>query len=691
MKKIFLLSVFSLFTLINMTAFAKVDPSKKPEALPAKEFNFPEYETITLKNGLKVFIIKDDQQPTISFRIMLNGGGLLDGPKAGLADITAQMLTKGAGKYSALDIANKLDGLGLNLNATASADFSVINGAGLKKHMETLLELTKELLTAPTFPQDELDKIKKLNIANIKQQKSKSFAVAAAISRKVLYGANHPYAQMPNEDNVNSLTAADLKSYFSNYIVPNNATMSITGDVNPKEMKKLLEKYLGDWKKGKAVEIKAPEVKPEPIGVYFVKRPGGVQSSINIVSMAVPRNHPDFDKLGLSSSIIGAGFAGRLFKTLRETYSYTYTPFGYVTSTKFTNRFSCGADVRSDVTDSSVAVILEQLQKLNNEVPSNEELDLLKKYEVGQYLMSFSNKDYASMLIQNADFYNIDIKRVKDYHLRLLKYSPIEMTEMAKKYMNPKSSYIVVVGDPKLMPSLEKFGKIYEYNTDYEPETGAKAKAEKVNITPQELMDKYAKAIGGKDKIKSINTIASKGSLEFDMQGQNIPGTIEEKLKAPNKKYTNMDLGMMQTNTYFDGTKAVISVNGTTQDADEVSTSRIKAQAHFMRDARLLEVGYTIEVVGKQKNFIVAKVTKDGEELTYYYDADSFLLVKKEYNEQMPDGLLPVTETYSDYKEFGGVKFPTKVSVETPMYGFTSEVNYEVNAAIDDAEFAPKK
>lgn len=691
MKKIFLFSVLSLSFILNMNIYAKIDPAVKPEPLPAKEFKFPEYETITLKNGLKVFVIKDDQQPTVSFRIMINGGSLVDGTHAGLSSITAQMLTKGTSKYSALDIANKLDGLGINLGASSSADFTTVAGASLKKHFPTLLEITKEILTAPTFPQDELDKLKKLTVANIKQEKSKGSAVAAAISRIALYGADHPYSKMQTEEGINSLTTSDLKSYFKNYIVPNNATMTVTGDVTAKEVKSMLEKHFADWKKGKALDIKIPEVKPEPIGVYFVSRPGAVQSSINIVSMAVPRNHPDYDKLGLSSSIIGAGFAGRLFKTLRETYSYTYTPFGFVTGTKYVNRFACGADVRADVTDSSVSVILEQLKLLTEEVPSTEELDLLKKYEVGQYMMSFSNKDYTSMLIQNADFYGLDINKVKDYHLRLLKYNESDMREMARKYMNPRSSYIVVVGDPSNKEKLAKFGKIYEYNTDYEPVTGAKAKAEKVDMTPKQLMEKYHNAIGGASKINEINSIEVTGKLEFDMQGQAIPGSVTEKYQRPNKKYAEFDLGIMKTHTYYNGKEGWMAVGPEMQQATGTDLDRVKAQSEFMRDARLLEIGYKMEIIGKQKNYIVAKVTRDKEELTYYFDASSYLLVKKEYNEVMPAGLLPVTETYGDYKEFGGVKFPTSVSVSTPQYSYTSTVSYELNKAMNDADFAPKK
>ena len=230
MKKLFILTLISIYAAMNMQAKEQVDPNIKPESLPAKEFNFPKYETITLKNGLKVFIIKDDQQPTVSFRLLFKGGSVVEGDKTGVADLTAQILTKGAGKRTALDIANLTDGLGINISVNSSADFNTLNASGLKKHLPTLLELTRDVLTAATFPADEFPKLQKLMAASIKQEKSRSSSVAAIIARKAAYGLNHPYSRKASEEGINKIAIEDLKAYFNTYFVPNNATMSIIGE-----------------------------------------------------------------------------------------------------------------------------------------------------------------------------------------------------------------------------------------------------------------------------------------------------------------------------------------------------------------------------------------------------------------------------------------------------------------------------
>lgn len=693
MKNLFILSLITLFTVINMQANDKVDITTKPESLPAKDFKFPDYKTETLKNGLKLFVIKDDQQPTIVFRIVIKGGSSVEGKKTGVADLTAQILSKGAGKRSAFDIANALDGIGANVSVSASGDFNVVTGSCLKKHLSLVMDITRDILTKPTFPEEEFPKLINQMIASIKQEKSRSSAVAAAISRKALYGLDHPYSAKASEESLKQITINDLKQYFNSYYLPNNATMSIIGDVDVKEIKNELEKDLGEWKKGTIGDLTIPNVKPLPIGVYFVKRPVAVQSSIVVSTPGVARNHPDYDILNMSSSVIGAGFAGRLFRTLREQYSYTYTPFGFLTQSKSYNRFACGADVRSDVTDSSIIVIKEQLNLLANEIPGDDELNRLKKYEVGQYLMSFASSEFVGSLLQNADFYGIDVKEVKNYHKKLQSFTPVQVMQAAKKYMNPDNAYVIVVGKPDVLPSLEKFGKIYEFNMDYEPVSGENAKMDKVDMTATQIIDKYVAAIGGKEKINSINSITINNNIEMSANGQSFKGSMTEKIKSGNKKYSKTSINMIGDNeSWFDGTNAWTKAQGSLMQAEGNDKAQIMNDAVLFGDTKLMENGNKCEVIGKQQNSILLKVVyTNALEAVYYFDASNFLLLKKESSLEFNSAQIPVTYSYSDYKDFNGIKMPSVIKEENPIYTIKSIADYKFNEIFEDSIFTPKQ
>ncbi|MFN3781541.1 MAG: M16 family metallopeptidase, partial [Candidatus Kapaibacteriota bacterium] len=188
MKPQLVILLFVIILANTMFGEEKIDVTKKPEPLPAKEFTFPEYQETKLSNGMKVFIVEDHEQPTFGFRILIPGGSAYDGEKAGLAELVAEMLTKGAGKWSAFDIANKLDGVGAELTISANPDHFVISGECIVKHIPVLLDVLTTVVSNPTFPKDEFEKLKQRVISAIKSEKSRPMAVATALSKKILYG-----------------------------------------------------------------------------------------------------------------------------------------------------------------------------------------------------------------------------------------------------------------------------------------------------------------------------------------------------------------------------------------------------------------------------------------------------------------------------------------------------------------------
>lgn len=380
--------IISIILLASFSLIAKdVDLTQKPEPLPKVDFDFPDYDFETLDNGMKVFIIEDHEQPTVSFSLMLAGGSSVD-DIAGTADLAAAMLTKGTKNYTALEIAQKMDGLGLNLSAAASGDAMYITSGGLKKHMDVMLEMMTEVLYNPTFPEDELEKLKKQTIASIKSSKGNSGSLAQKLARIVIYGDNHPYAAFATEDDVEKINISTVKDYYTKVTVPNNSYMAIIGDINAEEVLPKLNEYFGSWAKGVAPNINIPQEQMKPDGVYFVERPASVQSTIIVTAPGVPRNHEDYVGLSLVADVMGSGFSGRINRTLREKYAFTYGGYGSLTSSKYANRVMFGADVAAEKTDSSLMVMDQMINELRTKPAEKSELSRIQNYQVGSYLLS---------------------------------------------------------------------------------------------------------------------------------------------------------------------------------------------------------------------------------------------------------------------------------------------------------------
>ncbi len=234
MKKIFGLLI--LFSVVMTNLNAQIDRSVRPEPLPEKEFQFPNHSTHKLRNGLRVFVIEDKEQPTIALRLLIPGGTSMDGNLPGTAELTAGLLTKGAGKMTALDIAKTIDGIGASISARATGDAVIVSASGLKKHIKTILDVFKNVVLKPTFPKQELEKLSEQMIASLQYEKSQPEQVGQTLARKVIYGDEHPYALKANENSIQKISIKEVQNYYNTYFIPNNATLAVIGDVSAKDI-----------------------------------------------------------------------------------------------------------------------------------------------------------------------------------------------------------------------------------------------------------------------------------------------------------------------------------------------------------------------------------------------------------------------------------------------------------------------
>ncbi|MDT3739720.1 MAG: pitrilysin family protein [Candidatus Kapabacteria bacterium] len=686
-----ILVIVSLLISLNLSA-QDINPDVKPQPLASTGFVFPNYTVQTLSNGLKVYIIEDKEQPTVAFRLMVFGGSSVEGQKAGLAELMSGMMTKGTKTRTASKIASSMDGIGATLTSNAGNDYFTVYAEGLKKYQSLILETMSDIALNPIFPVDEFAKLQQQTIAGIEYEKSSPGTLAQALSRIAVYGVEHPYAQRKTEKSVNSITVDDLKNFHSSWTKPGNASLAVVGDVNPNTIVKELEKYFKNWKKGEVKRIVIPEASPMPKGVYLVKRPGSVQTSVIITTNTIPYNDIDYDRLNLATQLIG-GANGRIYQTLREKYSFTYSPYGFLTTTKYANRFAAVAEVAAEKTDSSIAVINNELRDIIRKSPDAEELNRVRTSYLGNYFMSFENSLFVASLIQNEDFYGKKINDLKNYAKRIESYVPSDITAAVSSYINPENAQIVVVGDPSIVSSIEKYGQIFEYDLDLNPLSGVDAKLEPVSISPEMLIEKYENAIGGKLNIEKIKTLNAVSTAVLTASGKDIPGKVLSQKKVPNKLYNLSDFGIFASQVWVDGVNAWSgqpNQPSTLQDGE--SKARMMFEAEMFSVLALKKHNYKTNVLGKiQKRILMSAVNPAGNEIVYYFNSDSYLLELTELKLDGPDGVKQIWSIISDdYNDYGGVLLPKLQKTITPGFSITLKTSYEINKEIDDAVFKPQ-
>ncbi len=690
MKKI---SILIIFMAIFGTAFSeKIDVSVKPEPMPEKEFLFPEYFETELKNELKLFIIEDHEQPVVSFSLMIPGGESQDGDLPGITSMMASLMTKGAGKYSAYDIANKIDGIGASLSVSSSADYVKVSASGLKKHIDLILEMLYQVITNPKFPEEEIEKMKKQAIAGIEYSKSQSTELASKMARIAVYGNNHPYAAFETEKSINKITRKKLMEHYKRFFNPNNASLAIIGDVDPSGIRIKIDEIFGKWEKGDKPGIRVPRPQPLPIGIYFVERPGAVQSTVMFAAPAPIYSDDDYMQLDLAAAVMGGGFGSRLVRTLRETHSYTYSPYGYVTSTKSANRFVCGADVRNSVTDSAIIVMKNELMRLTMQPADDEEINRIKKYERGKYNMSLENSSFISGLIQNAWLMEIPIKKVKEYADELMNISAHQVMDISKQYIVPTKAYFVVVGDPSVKKQLEKLGQVYSYNLDMESISGENAALEKTSLTPAELLENYVDAVADEDDIKELKSLIAEGKASMITgSGMNMDGTFKDIKKSGNKYYSLMDFGMIKQETWTNDTESWIEAMGSFKKQEGDELKRAVWEKAYFPIADMIKAGFECTVLGRKGDVTIMKAVSPWKEENIIHFNDDYLVKKIETKTTQQGITVNTIREFSGFKDFGDFTLPTIIKVINPRFTITMNLSYKLNQEIDDNTFVPEQ
>jgi predicted Zn-dependent peptidase len=684
---------FWILLLMSQIGLAqKIDRTKKPEAGPAPAASFPDFKEAVLSNGLKVFVIESDRKPTITVRILVKAGDFFDGEKIGVADFTAELLGRGSPKRKASDFAREADKIGAEYSASSGDDATSIVISGLTKHTDKLLELLSDAVLNPTFPEEQLEIVRKQALSNITAGKKTPQTLAANLQRKVLFG-DYPYGKVQTEESVNAITVEDLKNFYNSHYFANNATIAVVGDVKADEITKKLEKYFGKWKRGTPAKVQPAEL-PDSKGmmIHLVDLPGAVQSNIRVCFRSVPRNNPDLVELGVVESVLGGGFSGRLFQNLREKHGWTYGAYASGVYQRYLGYFAASTEVRNAVTDSAIAEILAEMRRICSEPINEEELKLQREYLAGNYLLSLERAEQNATRLQNIEFYGLPADYYKTYAQRVSRVTPEKALELAKKYIEVNDLAIVVVGDAKeIKPKLEKIAKVRVYDTELKPMISLT-----LDLSGEELLKKHIEAIGGESAVMKIKDRIIEGKVSIFAGPQTIEGTFKRTEKFPNKQVFIITTPLFSQEVYNDGKRVVQSGMGGTRELSGDELKKALEDSQFNMLYRTAELGY--KMTAKEKKMLKGRPVYVAEleqalsgKSTLVFDAEDFMLISETRKQNTPQGEIDVTTTYSDFKPVDGVMQPFKIVQSLGMADVQLLVtSIKQNVGIPDEEFVKK-
>jgi zinc protease len=645
MKKTALILIIGCF--LALTVNAQVDRSQRPLPGPAPVIQLGEFETFTMPNGMKVIVVENRQVPVVSFQLTLDIDPVMEGDAKGYVEMAGSMLREGTLNRSKSEIDESIDFIGASLSTFSTGAFA----SSLTRHTETLLELMSDVVLNPSFPEAELQRLITQSISGLSTVKTNASAIMSNISMAVVYGPEHPYGEITTQGSLGNITVDMLKDYYNTNFKPNVAYMVIVGDINKQEASRLMDKYFASWQPGEVPQRTYPTPQaPEGLRVAFGERLGAIQSVAAVTHPVIlTPGHPDAIKVSVMNSILGGGaFSGRLMQNLREDKGYTYGAYSRLGTDRLVSRFSASAEVRNEVTDTTVVEILREMRRMITEPVEEASLELTKNFMSGSFARSLESPRTIANFALNIERYNLPEDYYATYLEKLDAVTIEDVQQMAARYLKPENSWIVVAGNKDVIENLIPLasdGQVAVFDAFGRPLQEDDLKPVPAGMNADVVLNNYFEATGGKQNHMKINDITTR--MSASMMGMTI--NFNQYQKEPHYLLVETLMGgNVMSKQIFDGTKAVItSPMGRQEFTEGPEFELFKQRANLKADMEYKQLGISkkllgIENINGNDAYKIEVISADGSKSYDYYDANTNLKIMS----QSPEG----TATYGNYK-----------------------------------------
>ena len=428
--------------------FAQGFPTRPPRPARLAPVRFPPFTETRLANGLDVIVIEHHEQPVLSVSLSFRAGDAYDpAGKNGLAELVAELLSKGTGTRTAEQIAATIEGVGGSLSASSNQDFLTVSVDALSDDAQLAFDLLGDVTLHSTFPASELDLARTRALSALALQLSEPASLADRFFAQELYG-RHPYARHPTAESYKAVTRDDVVTFAAQRLRPAGSLVVVAGDVTAAQVQDLIAKTFGSWR-GAAPGALPPGAVPSKTAtdVLLVHRPGSAQSNIIAGNTTILPTDPVYYAGRLVTQVLGGGADARLFLILREQKSWTYGAYAALRRYRGLGYWQATAEVRTEVTDSALAELLHQIDRIRTEVIPDSELAGAKGFLVGSFPLVIETPSQIAAQVANSRLLGLGDDYLRLYRERLSAVTALRARAAAQRLYRRRGLAIVVVGD----------------------------------------------------------------------------------------------------------------------------------------------------------------------------------------------------------------------------------------------------
>lgn len=435
MKKILVFSLLFICSLSLFSATSYAGSIADREVLP---------------NGMTLLYSGKTGLPIVTVVVAIKAGSIVEpAEKAGLANLTADILNEGTKSRSSKEISEAIEFVGGSLGTSGGGDYITVSLSVLKKDIQLGFELLSDIVLNPAFSDAEVQRRKKAIKNSIIQQREEPGTIASKAFAEAVFG-KHPYGRPVEgtEESLDRITQEDINAFHQEYYLPNSTIMTVVGDISKSELRSILEKYFMNWQRrdSREISLATPVFEEKPKVIKIQK--SLAQANIILGHLGIKRDNSDYYAVSVMNYILGGGgFASRLMDNIRDNKGLAYDVHSSFSASKHGGSFQAGLQTKNESANTAIEEVLKEMERIKTELVSDKELSDAKSYLTGSFPLRIdSNKKIAGFLTA-VEYYGLGLDYVDNYKKFIETVTKDDILRVAKKYLNTRNYVLVVVGD----------------------------------------------------------------------------------------------------------------------------------------------------------------------------------------------------------------------------------------------------
>ncbi len=405
--------------------------------------------------GVKIYYAQAPGIPMVDVQVVFDAGSARDGKQYGLASMTSSLLDRGAGKWNADQISQRLEGVGAILGASASTDMSTLSFRSLTDPdiLDTVVETASIILSRPKFTRKDFKREKKRTLAGLKHQLEQPGSVAQKLYYAGMYH-HHPYAH-PTSGTLKSVAAlkrGDLVRFHKQFYVANNALVVIVGDVSHDQAESIANRLVSGLKQGQKQEPIA-EIKEQHVGETIRKQFPSQQTHVLVGMPVVTRHDPDYFTLYVGNHILGgSGLVSRISQEVREKRGLAYSAYSYFSPNVRKGPFTMGFQTKNNQANQALTVLNTTLQEFRENGPTEKELESSIKNITGGFVLRIDSNSKLAGYIAMIAYHGLNLDYLDVFNSKIEAVSTEMIKDAFQHRLDPAKFTTVLVGGEIKVP-----------------------------------------------------------------------------------------------------------------------------------------------------------------------------------------------------------------------------------------------